>query len=574
MKHKVIILIILAYCLLIQSNSHPQIVEARNTSRRQPTPTPTKKPTSTPSPKITPTPTITPAPPSSSGFVKRIGDKLYLNNIQYKFVGVNRYNTAGDDKVYSCGYDGQNPDLYLTKMFADLKNSCGANALRFWAYQSYAPYNSTTNTSNFSLIDRAITYAKQNNIKLVMTLEDQWGNCTPGSYKYNDWYKSCFKDKTSGTCPSYYQGNSVTNKLTYKDYVSQIVSRYKNEPTILMWQLMNEAETKSPSGQSDPAALYNFGNEMSQYIKSIDPNHLVSFGTIGNDVAGLMDGNYKWIHSIPAIDIVESHDYGEAQVAFPAMISDDMAIATELGKPYFIGEAGIDSPTYSFDTRATLFNNKMSSIFLNGGDGYLIWHYANTNTSDLASFGKDNFTAMDPLCKTLKTYPKFNCDELGTCPVTSYQDTIKYDFEGTTQNWQSNGSVNTKSVTSSTSFAKSGIYSLSAGITLVSSSWSEAAVSNPLSSIENWSSLGSDLIAYVYIPNGTGNISGSLYIKDGSWGWFESQTVGLAPGMWNQIWWKNAKLDSIRTVGIRVYSSNYPYSGQIYLDKVVIRKKI
>ena len=44
-------------------------------------------------------------------------------------------------------------------------------------------------------------------------------------------------------------------------------------------------------------------------IKSIDPNHLVSLGTIGSGQCGTSGDYYKQLHAIPTIDLCEVHDY-------------------------------------------------------------------------------------------------------------------------------------------------------------------------------------------------------------------------------------------------------------------------
>ena len=67
--------------------------------------------------------------------------------------------------------------------------------------------------------------------------------------------------------------------------MKEIVTRYRNEPTILAWQLMNEAETKHDLSSSCTAngasILRGWAADVSTLVKSIDANHLVSLGTLG-----------------------------------------------------------------------------------------------------------------------------------------------------------------------------------------------------------------------------------------------------------------------------------------------------
>lgn len=336
---------------------------------------------------------------SSSGFVYANGTKLQLNGDDFRFIGVNVYGAANDRGVYDCGPSsdyGSNPDRYLDSMFSYL-NSRGVNAVRFWAFQRF-----TDGGNDFSSIDRLISYARRYNVRLIPVLENQWSDCTFGGYKFNSWY--------SGGYLSPYGDYS----LSYRNYVEKIVTRYRDEPTILMWQLMNEAESKATDGREDPVSLYNFATNMSQFIKSIDMNHLVSLGTIGTGQPGTENENFYNLHNIGTIDVVEAHDYGHDREAFPSepynSIAVDLNTAQGLDKPFFIGEAGIKSncgSCFSESERASLFDSKISALFENGGVGYLIWQWDNgEGNSGTSCRGFDDycFTEGDPLLNVIQNH--------------------------------------------------------------------------------------------------------------------------------------------------------------------------
>lgn len=52
---------------------------------------------------------------------------------------------------------------------------------------------------------------------------------------------------------------------------------YKDDPTIFAWQLINEG--RAP--EKGPAVLQPWIEEMSAFLKSQDPNHMVNGGTEG-----------------------------------------------------------------------------------------------------------------------------------------------------------------------------------------------------------------------------------------------------------------------------------------------------
>ncbi|MDO8657035.1 MAG: cellulase family glycosylhydrolase, partial [Nanoarchaeota archaeon] len=312
----------------------------------------------------TPEPTIEePVIPPAAEFVSAQGTELRLDGEQYTFIGFNDYGLANDDVIFACGPSvnhGENPDEYLNDLFSTLSSN-GVNAMRFWAFQSY-----TNGGTNFSSFDRVIQYANQYNIKLIPTLENHWKDCTQGDIageeKSSAWYA------TGYTQP---YGNYA---LSYRQYVRAIVTRYQNEPAILMWQLMNEAESQ------DADALYNFTADMSGLIKSIDQNHLVSLGTLGTGQAGTANEHFVRLHSLNTIDVVEAHDYNRETQAWPSggsnSINRAFTVAQSLNKPFFIGEAGINvGNERTFQQRADLFDAKIGAAFDRGVVGYLIWKW-------------------------------------------------------------------------------------------------------------------------------------------------------------------------------------------------------
>lgn len=334
--------------------------------------------------------------PATSGFVTACGNRLCANSQPFRFVGATFYDAAGNPNGYFCGPIGSNMDSYLNSMFRSLHYESGATVLRFWAFQSYT--NGGTDWSGF---DRVIAYAKKWGFRLIFTLENQWNECTQGGYKYDSWYSSGYR----------YPYGSYS--LSYRQYVGEVVQRYANDPTVLAWMLLNGAESKSPDGTSDPVALYNFAQDMSSYIHSLDPNHLVVLGTIGTGQPGTDGSNYMHLYSLPYLTLADGQDFGNATEPLPgAPITDpttcynsiacSLAQSTQLlNKPFIITEAGIPAgPGYGYTTlqRAALFGAKINAMWQAGGSGYLIWDW--TPTSDA---GYD-FDPADPLNLVLNRY--------------------------------------------------------------------------------------------------------------------------------------------------------------------------
>lgn len=304
-----------------------------------------------------PTPSITPAP---TGYVTRAGQSLWLNGQPYKFVGL-------QSGIGTCG-DSQNFEQNVSQM------GQGVDAIRVWWFQNFA---TTNGVRNWSRLDGVLNSAKSRGIKLVVTLENVWPDC--GSFR-----------KTEGWFQSGYTTHRHTNwTVPYKQWVQEVVTRYKNEPTIIIWQLMNEAQADTNGTCSSTAwqSLERFTDDTAATIKAIDPNHLVNLGSIGDGNCGLANDQYKWVQDGPNIDILEIHQYS------PNPYSGDqwngtvkrITQARELNKPLFNGEDGIDvsAQASTLTQRASMFDNKFN-VHLNtdGVDGELIWTWNNGRICD------------------------------------------------------------------------------------------------------------------------------------------------------------------------------------------------
>jgi endo-1,4-beta-mannosidase len=259
---------------------------------------------------------------------------------------------------------GPNLDTALSDIGA------GSEVFRAWFFERLA---TTNGQRDWSAFDHTLAVAKAHGVKVVVTLGNQWGSCeSPTSvYKTDAWYTGGYK---TDILPE--------NTVPYRQWVQEIVSRYKNDPTIAMWQLMNEAEIKTDHNSTTcapTADLLSFATDVSGLIKSIDPNHLVNLGTMGAGQCGSKGNDYKLINSVPTLDVCEYHDYGHETTALPANLVSDIAACKSIGKPIFVGESGIQATAVggTFSARAAAFGAKCSAMFDAGVGGFLVWSWNN-----------------------------------------------------------------------------------------------------------------------------------------------------------------------------------------------------
>jgi hypothetical protein len=341
------------------------------------TPSPASTPAVSPTPKATKTaaPTVTPAPtpaasatiggtPSSVGFVGRSGTQLTLGGKPFVFTGFNIYQANSRS---NCSYTmgaGSALDTALTDI------GSGSEVFRAWFFQRLA---TTNGQRDWSAFDHTLAVARAHGVKVIVTLGNQWGSCeSPKSeYKWDSWYTGGYKTQIL-----------PENMVPYRQWVAEVVARYKDDPTIAMWQLMNEAEIKldNTSTCGPTADLYNFAADVSSLIKSIDPNHLVSLGTMGAGQCGSQGGDYQKVHSISTIDVCEYHDYGHETQALPAHLVSDIAACNALDKPIFVGESGIKATSVggTLAARAVAFSAKVTTMITAGVRGFLVWSWNNS----------------------------------------------------------------------------------------------------------------------------------------------------------------------------------------------------
>ncbi len=153
--------------------------------------------------------------------------------------------------------------------------------------------------------------------------------------------------------------DSAARKTVY-EYLDTMVGRYKDRDTVLMWEVSNEmnlqADLRAAAGGVTYSALQlgEFYADITEYIHTIDQNHLVDTGDAGlrgsqynllRDT--LMDGGISWRADTPeekgeilyiinhGVDVVSSHSGGNE---FAAFYEETMNFCRSFDKPFYLGE--------------------------------------------------------------------------------------------------------------------------------------------------------------------------------------------------------------------------------------------
>jgi mannan endo-1,4-beta-mannosidase len=335
-----------------------------------------------PQPQAQPAPVF--ARQSVDSFVTASGRDFQVDGKPFRFVGVNIYDAAATDR-YSCNPALRMSETELRDTLATLHDRYGATVLRFWAYQTY-----TASGQDFSGIDQVVRAAKAVGMRVLPALEDGPGDCTTSDrrepkydHEGDTWFTDGYKEP---------YGEAA---LSFRDYVGVVAEHYRDEPAILGWSLVNEAETNARDGEGR-SALVGFARDVGAVVRAADPHHLITLGTQSNGAPGASGPDFTAVYSVPELDFAEVHDwepYGGRDEPMPggidetppaaddpactqsdAKIGCSFALSVGLDKPLFVGEAGIDAKTPSERrTRAAQLGAKMRAAVDAGAAGYLLW---------------------------------------------------------------------------------------------------------------------------------------------------------------------------------------------------------
>lgn len=315
------------------------------TQPTSPTPDPTT-PTDTPpeSPTQTDTPTPTPTTQIES-FVDVDGTDLTINGETAHFFGTHPENIM----------DLSHPASWIEEML-DLLAQEGYTLARvpalqwFWGDASKQPQPGETNEDVMQRLDRVIAGARVRGIRLSLVLI----NGKPALHEGGDNYGvnvSTYANhaETADTYDEFYSNREC--KDLYKQRVETVLTRentitgieYRNDPAIAMWELGNEIEYAEPWKHDDPT-LQPWIKDMSQHVKSIDDNHLVTTGEFG----WANRNNYRADHTPDSIDLCSIHYYpgpnsydlaNDPDRDHPGVLKELIETGhQDLGKPVYLGE--------------------------------------------------------------------------------------------------------------------------------------------------------------------------------------------------------------------------------------------
>lgn len=296
--------------------------------------------------------------PSKDSFISQDGIYLVEKNTgqRFRFVGGNNYNF-----LIKYIWDQYNGNPTRDEVF-DLTSKNNITVIRFWAtcsngYWSDECLGNYKNSKDFfAKFDKLVGDAEKHNVHLIPVLCD--GYSTFGRYGG----KVC-------------EVGSKAN-LEYKEFVKDLVSRYKDRGIILAWEIGNEGSHHC----SNFLSLVNWYEDTANFIRSIDSNHLISSG---EDNFGSLDKTkFLLIHSIANINFASIHIYRDDLYNIERKQADEEKINhfvsywsnvshEELKKPVYFGEFGSTNISLSPE----FYGEFLEASYRFDVDGSIFWSW-------------------------------------------------------------------------------------------------------------------------------------------------------------------------------------------------------
>jgi uncharacterized protein (TIGR03437 family) len=222
--------------------------------------------------------------------------------------------------------------------------------------------------ANLVALDQAIAEAKARNIRLILYLTNNFPEYG-GKRRYVQWRLGAGSNPSDEQLGMFY--TDATIKQWFKDYLTFLLRRentitrvqYKDEPTILAWELGNELRNRTEvvSERARRAdELLAWQREMAAHIKSLDTNHLLADGGEGFDdvptnyeglsntyaVRGDESCSFSRLVREPLIELVSYHLYPQSwglndDRDVELWIRRHEQLARAAGKVAYLGEFGV-----------------------------------------------------------------------------------------------------------------------------------------------------------------------------------------------------------------------------------------
>jgi len=238
-----------------------------------------------------------------NAFVTIKDKNFFVNGSTFFFYGSVSYwlNMLDDNELDAAfaNIAGAGIHVVRTRAFNDVSQKPAAGTY----FQILEGGNATINEGPDGLqrLDKVVATAERYGIRLILTLTNNWNPERPqpptavgrrdnnaplprgflsNDYGGMDLYVRNFHP--GGTHDLFYTDSTIVQ--AFKNYTSLIVRRYANSSAIFAWELANDprcSSTLPASSTCNTHTITEWAADLSGFVKSLDPNHLVTAGDGG-----------------------------------------------------------------------------------------------------------------------------------------------------------------------------------------------------------------------------------------------------------------------------------------------------
>lgn len=276
-----------------------------------------------------------------------------------------------------------------------------ANALtRFNLFQAFA-VDRLTGQLDFRAVDAVFRAAERHRQLVLPVLAPQDGGCDDERFKQRQWYAEGWTQLNPAP------GRAV---MSFRDWVSTAVGRWKDIPVLAGWELVGEPETSICSDSNcdedrrtcppDAAlVLRRFMDNAGAIVRALDPGRLIFAGFAGGGQCGTAGEDYRYVGASPQLDVMDYHDYSPDLTTMPGDPWNGLAVrfrqARELGKPLLMAEVGQEAGSCrSLWARRADLGVKLTTQRNAGADGALLWAFVPDPRLDQCTY---DIGPQDPL---------------------------------------------------------------------------------------------------------------------------------------------------------------------------------
>lgn len=279
----------------------------------------TTSPDVEPDPEPTPPPTPNP-PVAYSEFVTVLDTDLYLKGKKWSPYGASLYPTGHESQ-----YHQSNFRTYMEEQISKAA-SIKMNNVRVVDYINGVT-SDPFDEKIWANVDYVIAKAEEKGMKVLLDLST---------------YRNYLKDQKKIV---------PYNMSDWKDFITFVGNRYKDNPTVWLYSLAGEADPPNGDDRGHPLRptsqqLSNFYRQASDLLHSVAPKQLISCG--GFIQMSWNSGiNWKEIFAMPNIHIPNVHLYGDELSAFPEIAN----WCKTQKRPIYIEEFGMERTVSTGDSK-------------------------------------------------------------------------------------------------------------------------------------------------------------------------------------------------------------------------------